>query len=212
MSFGFEIKFISGSRGKKLEFVLAVPDSSSKGMPLKAMLALPPGDQSLDEVMVFEPWLSHFVERGWLICSPIAPDGKLFFRDSERYLPTIMDQVESQLEIAGGKFFLVGISNGGISAFRVGTLNPERFHSITVIPGWPKPVDEQRLDVLTKIPINFLVGELDSRWRLKAEQFSDRISKLGGDSHLEIVPGGDHMVFRDLRARNIEQIIQRNVS
>jgi len=77
-----------------------------------------------------------------------------------------MGHIKSQVIPAGGKFYLFGISNGGISVFRVATLNPERFHSSTVLPGWP---DENRLDKVLDMPINYLVGEIDSHWRENSE-------------------------------------------
>ena len=77
-----------------------------------------------------------------------------------------MDHVESQVKLAGSKSYLFGVSNDGVSAFRMATLNPERFHSITIFPGWPKPADEKRFDSVSDIPINFQVGETDARWRI----------------------------------------------
>ena len=155
------------SRGKQLEYLLSMPEGTTPGSDYRVLLALPPGDQTRDLVKVYEPWLPYFQEHGWVVCSPVAPDGKLFFRGSERYLPQILDHVESRVKVSRGKFYLFGVSNGGISAFRVATLNPERFHSLTVLPGWPKPADEKRLDKILKLPRNFLVGEADTRWRNK---------------------------------------------
>ena len=83
------------------------------------LLALPPGDQTRAQLKVYEPWLSYFQEQGWVVCCPVTPDGKLFFRGSERFLPQIMDHVEAQLNLAGAEFYLFDVSNSGISAFRV---------------------------------------------------------------------------------------------
>jgi pimeloyl-ACP methyl ester carboxylesterase len=120
-----------------------------------------------------------------------------------------MDHIESQINLSAAKFYLLGVSNGGISAFRVATLNPERFHSVTVLPGWPKPADEKRLETLINVPINFLVGELDGRWRAKSELFVDKILSLGGDAKLEVIPGQGHMAFQTISAQRLIQIMQR---
>ena len=104
---------------------------------------------------------------------------------------------------------MFGVSNGGISAFRVATLHPERFHSITVLPGWPKPADEKRLANILNIPINFLVGEEDTCWRAKAEIFWAEIVELGGDATLEIIPGEGHMAFAKYPLDRLLEVIKR---
>jgi pimeloyl-ACP methyl ester carboxylesterase len=116
------------------------------------------------------------------------------------------------VKVAGSKFYLFGVSNGGISAFRVATLNPERFHSLTVLPGWPKPADEKRLDKILKLPINFLVGEADTRWRNKSEEFSRTISSMGGDVSFEVIAREGHMAFHVFPAQRLMQIILRNTN
>jgi len=97
---------------------------------------------------------------------------------------------------------LLGVSNGSLSAFRVATLNPERFHSITGLSGWPKPADENRLDTILHIPIHFLVGEMDSRWREKFEFFYDKISQMDGNASLEVIPGEGHMAFHPFQCKD----------
>jgi pimeloyl-ACP methyl ester carboxylesterase len=206
----FTFNTVLTSRGKQLQYLFSVPKDFKTGETYPTLLALPPGEQTRDLVMVYTSWLPTFQEKGWVVCSPVAPDGNLFFRGSERYLPQIMDHIEDQVNLAGGKFYLFGVSNGGISAFRVATLNPERFHSLTVLPGWPKPADEKRLDTLINMPVNFLVGELDGRWREKSKLFHDRIASMGGDSTLEVIPGEGHTAFHSIQVQRLLQIIQRN--
>ena len=210
MSNPFDFNTLITSRGKQLEYLISLPESREEGGTYPTLFALPPGDQNREMAMVYNHWLRYFQEQGWVVCCPVAPEGELFFRGSERYLPRIMEHIEYQVKLEGGKFYLFGVSNGGISAFRVATLNPERFHSITVLPGWPKPADDKRLDKLLNLPINFLVGEMDSRWREKSELFFNRISKMGGDSILELIPGEDHFAFHSFPVEKLIQVIQRN--
>jgi hypothetical protein len=68
----------------------------------------------------------------------------------------------------------------------------------------------KRLDKLLHVPINFLVGKFDDRWRKKAELFSSRIVGMGGDVNLEIIPGGDHFAFQCVQAQSLMQKILRN--
>ena len=198
------------ARGKQLEYLFSVPKMFEVGGAYPTLLALPPGDQTREMALVYEAWLPYFMQQGWVVCSPVAPGGELFFKGSERYLPQIMEDIESKVNPTGGKFYLFGISNGGISVFRVATLNPERFHSLTVLPGWPKPADENRLEKVLDKPINFLVGDSDSPWREKSELFYKKISQMGGDVWLEVIPGEGHMAFHSYPVQRLIQIIQRN--
>lgn len=144
-----------------------------------------------------------------MVC-PVTPDGKLFFQGSERYLPYLMDHIQNEIKLQGDKFYLLGVSNDGISAFRVATLHPECFHSITVMPGWPKPADQKRLEYIMNIPVNFVVGELDERWRAKSEEFSAKLSEMGCDTYLEIIPGEGHMGFHSYGLSELEKLLKRN--
>lgn len=196
-------------RGKAIEYMLHQPDHIDPDAGCPTILALPPGAQIGGDAHAYDSWFASITQKGWAICVPIAPDGKKFYQGSERYLPGLLDQVESQLKIAGDKFYLFGVSNGGISAFRIGTLSPQRFHSITVIPGWPKPVDEARLAAITHLPVNFIVGDQDPRWRAKSIEFHDRLIEMGGNSTLEIMPNQGHMVFQSYSVDQIINILTR---
>jgi hypothetical protein len=60
------------------------------------------------------------------------------------------------------------------------------------------------------MPINFLVGELDSCWREKSELFSSSITSMGGDATLEVIPGEGHTAFQTMQVQRLMQIIVRN--
>lgn len=201
--------FVTTPRGKKLEYLLSTPKNFHSGNSRPALLIFPPGEQTRELALVYQPWLPFFQGQGWVVVIPIAPDGNLFFRGSERYLPLLMDKVESEMSLYRGRFHLFGVSNDGISAFRVATLNPERFQSITVLPGWPKPADEKRLANILHIPLNFLVGEEDPPWRAKAETFWTKILEVGGEATLEIIPGEGHMAFATYPLEKLLEVITR---
>lgn len=206
----FSINTLTSPRGKHLEYLLSLPEEFKTNRAYPALLAIPPGEQTMELAQVYEPWMPYFQKQGWVVCFPTTPDGKLFFQGSERYLTLFMDHVESRVNVAGGKFYLFGVSNGGISAFRVATLNPDRFHSLTVLPGWPKPADVKRLANILALPVNFLVGETDSRWRKKSEKFSTMILSMGGDAMLEIIPGEGHMAFQVYPPERLMQVVVRD--
>lgn len=207
-----EFHTFSTSRGKELGYLLSMPHDFGLEKTYPALLALPPGEQTRGLAQVYEPWFPYLQEQGWIVCCPVVPDEKLFFQGAERYLPCFMDYFESQFHMTGEKYYLFGVSNGGISAFRIATLNPERFHSITVCPGWPKPADAKRLDAILELPVNFLVGDMDTRWRKKAEEFSRKILEMDGDAVLELIPGQGHMAFHTISAARLLQTFMRNVN
>ncbi|MEK6221148.1 MAG: hypothetical protein N2D54_02770 [Chloroflexota bacterium] len=105
---------------------------------------------------------------------------------------------------------MFGVSKGGISAFRIASLHPDLFHSLTVLPGWPKSADEKRLHKILGIAVNFLVGEKDSRWRKKSEYFSAHLTNLGGDVVLEIFPEAGHTAFQTFPLPHLMDLMIRH--
>lgn len=196
-------------RGKIIEYYLSIPQNSNDNQDARVILALPPGDQSKEAASVYDPWLSEITSSGWAVCTPTAPTGKLFFRGAETYIPGLMDEVTTFLRLPKVGFHIFGVSNGGVSAFRIATLNPERFKSLTVFPGWPKPADVARLDNLLHMPVSFIVGEDDIRWKSKSTHFHNKINNNGGDSVLEIVQNEGHMAFRNFPVKSLLRIIGR---
>jgi len=205
-----EYKILTTSRGKQLEYFLSLPEDFDLEKTCRTILAIPPGEQTRELEGAYSNWSDYFTKKGWVTVSPVAPDGKLFFQGSERYLPYLMDTLQKELKIFGDKFYLLGTSNGGISAFRVSTLYPERFHSITVMPGWPKPADENRLYKIIGIPVNFIVGEYDERWRAKSEEFTDTLTSMGGDVSYEVISSAGHMAFHAYPLDKLEELLLRN--
>ena len=209
MDLSSKYKFLTTPRGKKLEYLLSLPKDFDAAKTYHTILAIPPGDQTKEYVAAYESWFDYFAKQGWIVVSPVAPDGKLFFQGSERYLPYLMDQIQSEFKLDGDKFYLLGVSHGGNSSFRVGTLYPERFHSITVIPGWPKPADENRLENIVEVPVNFVVGEDDVRWRKKSEEFYETLKKMGGNVTLEYIPNEGHMAFQRYSFEKLKVLLLR---
>ena len=205
-----DYRTLTTPRGRQLEYFLNLPDNLDSQKEYRTLLALPPGDQTKSEAEAYMHWFEYFKKQAWAMVCPIAPDGKLFFQGSEQYLPYLMDHLQDELNLFGDKFYLLGVSNGGISAFRIATLHPNRFHSITVMPGWPKPADENRLNQITGMPVNFVVGEKDERWRKKSEEFTDALKKIGGDVYFEVVPAEGHMAFHRYPFDKLEKLILRN--
>ena len=119
----------------------------------------------------------------------------MYFEGSEALVPGLLDWVETWVRPEGGAVHLAGISNGGISAFRVAGENPERFASMVVFPGFPRSDDDRAaLEGLADIPVSMFVGEDDTGWVEPMSDAATRLRELGGEVVFEIVPGEGHII------------------
>ena len=186
------------SDGTTIEYTLVLPNEFEPGGTYPVLLALPPGGQGQQEVdaLLDRVWEDEARERGWIVVSPVAPDGALFFEGSERYVPEFLGIIEAAYPPEGGKFHLAGVSNGGLSAFRVVLNNPELFHSLLAAPGFPPtPGDAEKLDRLAgEIPVAMYVGENDTGWREQMEASQAELRRLGGEASLTVSSGDGHII------------------
>jgi pimeloyl-ACP methyl ester carboxylesterase len=181
--------------GNIIEYGLLRPAKFDPDRKYRVILALPPGGQDMPMVRLgVRGWLPYLAEREWIVVSPAAPAGRLYFAGGERVLPAFMDHVLENFPVDGEKFFLVGISNGGISAFRAAVLYPNRFRSVTVLPGYPTGADMDRLDRIKDLPVTMIVGGRDSGWLEKSQAAHAKLVSLGGNVRLEILPGENHFL------------------
>lgn len=180
-----------------LQYGVTLPDNFEAGQTYPILLALPPGPQTQEMVAVgFDNyWTSEASKRGWVVLSPIAPNGTLFFQGSEALIPEFLARTAAQYRPEGDKYHLAGVSNGGISAFRIALINPELFHSVMALPGFPRTDEEmQNLAALKDIPVAMFVGENDTSWVQRMEQTEETLAGLGGQVSLEIIPNEGHVI------------------
>lgn len=195
---------------KILEYALALPTGFDPAGPYPVLLAFPPGLQSRDMVAwgLSSYWLLEARRRGWVVVSPVASNGVLFFKGSETLIPEFLQQIAAQVTPEGGKFHLAGISNGGISSFRVALNNPDLFHSITVLPGFPPTdADIDKLAALKNIPVSMFVGQQDSVWVDKMKAAQTRLTELGGSATLDVVSGEGHVIQRLAGGRELFDLL-----
>ncbi len=181
--------------GTLLQFGVVLPDNFVAGETYPVLLAFPPGPQTKAMVEAgMGYWGAEGQARGWVVLSPIAPGGTLFFQGSEQYLPEFVQRIETLYPPEGGKLHVSGVSNGGISAFRIAILLPEKFASITAVPGFPQTTDFDQLNKLTDIPVTLYVGENDTSWVERMTATEAELQRLGGQVSLSIVPNEDHVI------------------
>lgn len=183
--------------GTTVEYALVLPASFEEGKGYPVLLALPPGPQtrSMVDAGLDGYWTQPAQARGWIVVSPIAPDGQLFFQGSEAVMPEFLRRVAATYPPENGRFHIAGISNGGLSAFRIALNHPDLFHSVLGIPGFPQTAaDFAKLDQIVDIPIFLIVGEEDTRWLEEMEKTAVAFEEMGGSVTFNIAAGEGHVV------------------
>ncbi len=90
---------------------------------------------------------------------------------------------------------MVGYSANGGGSFRVALAMPERFHSVTGVPGHPRSANlEELAPRLKDLKFQFLIGERDAGWMRPAERVHEQLQALGLDSRLEVIPDTGHAI------------------
>ncbi len=182
--------------GTRITYGLILPENFDPAEEYPVLLALPPGGQTIALMtsVAQETYLAQALDRGWVVITPAAPDGVLFFQGSEQHIPELLDQ-NSWIRPEGGRYHIAGVSNGGRSAFRIASLNPELFLSALVFPGYPTdPGDETSLADLAKIPVTMFVGADDPGWIAPMTATRDTLESLGGTVTLDIRAGEGHIM------------------
>jgi pimeloyl-ACP methyl ester carboxylesterase len=183
--------------GATIDYVTSVPDGFSIGDEAPLLLAFPPGGQDLDLTLslVEGTYAPESRRLGWVVISPAAPAGELFFQGSESLVPGFLDWVETWVRPEGDSPHVAGVSNGGISTFRYAALNPSRLQSLIAFPGFPRSDEDQAaLAQLVDVPIRLFVGGNDSGWIPPAQDAVARSTDLGGDAELTIFEGEGHVM------------------
>ncbi len=180
---------------KSIRYSIVTPDGFDPKRAAPVLLLMPPGTQDFQmmsaAMVMFDD--TTLKDKPWVIVCPEALDKSTFFTGSEAHMPALMADVESRVTVEGGKFHVVGISNGGISAFRIATNDPSKVASITTLPGYPHPSDAAKLDKLKSIPVRLHVGSDDSLpWVDGARQVEAELKRLKGDVRLNIAMTEGH--------------------
>ena len=198
--------------GTSIDWVLLVPPGRTKGTPGKVLFAFPPGGQDLDVTtkLVQTRWGPEALARGWVVASPAAPSTGLYYDDSSaKYVPELLDMVAKDYPPEGGKFDLGGVSNGGLSAFKAALSHPERFRSLTVLPGYsPDGGDDPNLTKIAKIGVAMFVGGNDSGWLEPSQQTQAVLQKLGDKVELHVVPNEGHII-QSLTSKDLFDAMER---
>lgn len=183
--------------GTTIDYVTVVPADFAAGDSVPVMLAMPPGQQDLDltQSVVERRYMAEALARGWVVVRPAAPDSLLYFDGSEALIPGFLAWMRTWVAPEGGSPHLVGVSNGGISAFRIAAGDPTSIQSLLVFPGFARS-DEDRaaLPLLADIPVRLFVDSEDMSWIPAMQEAHDILLNSGADVTLEIFAGEGHII------------------
>ncbi len=180
-----------------IEYAIVTPGGFYSQREYPILLALPPGEQTKEmvEVGLNVYWAEEAKTRGWIVISPVAPDGVLFFQGSESLIPDFLARTAEIYHPIGDKYYLAGVSNGGISAFRLALNSPQLFRSLLVLPGFPQSTeDKTNLVELVDIPVAMFVGEQDTAWLGAMQETETTLQAAGGNVTLNVLPGEGHIL------------------
>lgn len=135
-------------------------------------------------------WGEDAVQRGWIVVESPA-----FVSDAPvEKTRKLLDHIASVYNVEGGKFHVAGFSSNSAGAFHVAMAMPERFHSVTGLPGHPVTSNDADLAKLKGVIVSFIVGENDAIWLEEARAAHETLRLQGVETYLEVIPGGGHVL------------------
>ena len=181
--------------GTDVHYKIVLPKDYDPAKTYPAVLAFPPGSQTMDMVLttVLRNWQPEAERRGYIVVTPAAPLGRTFVREGAGVFPEFIEKLLAEYKIRGNKFYIAGMSNGGLSAFHIAASFPQYFWSITGFPGYLPDATPERMNALKGMCINMYGGELDTGWvsamekqaaEFRAQGFTVRMSVEKGQGHV----------------------------
>ena len=107
--------------GMRVNYRVVLPDGYDPARAYPAILAFTGGSQNERAVNTHLErfWTEQAEQRGYIVVSPAAPTGRLYFQGGDGIFPEFLDQMLNTYNIEDGKFHVAGASNGGLRAFHI---------------------------------------------------------------------------------------------
>jgi hypothetical protein len=135
-------------------------------------------------------WGEDSVERGWIV----VESPSFVVADPVEKTRKLLDHIQETYKLEGGKFHAAGFSSNSVGVFAVVMAMPERFHTVTGVPGYPLVENKSDLARLEGVTVNMIVGENDTAFLDPCRVVHNELRGLGIESYLEVVPGGGHVL------------------
>lgn len=185
--------------GTDLRYRVITPKDYDPAKEYPAVLAFPGGAQSMPMVdgVVARNWRLEAEKRGYIVVVPAAPAEGLFFQGGSKVFPAFIEKLLKDYKVRGGKFFIAGVSNGGVSAFYVASHYPKYFISVTGFPGYLPEATDAHVAALKGMCIHMYAGEKDSGW-VSTESDQAKVFRSKGYKVTFSVEQGEGHVMRTL--------------
>ncbi len=182
--------------GMTVHYKVALPQDYDPGKTYPAVLAFPPGSQTMDMVQftMMQNWWPQVDRRGYIVVVPEAPGGRMFVGEGARIFPEFLEKLLGEYKIRDRKFHIAGMSNGGRSAFHIAAMYPQYFLSVTGLPGYLPDATPERVQALAKLCIFMHVGELDSDWVARVQDQAEEFRGKGYMVHFTVEKGEGHVM------------------
>ena len=168
--------------GMKVNYKVILPNGYDPSRAYPTVLTFGGGSQDMTTVDrgAERFWRDEAERRGYIIVSPAAPAGRLFFQAGERIFPEFLQMILHDYKVQGGKLH--------IAAFY-----PQYFWSVTGFPGYLPEDSNSNIDGLKKVCVYMHVGELDDpAWLAIMKQNVAKFQQRGLKVHFTIEKGQPH--------------------
>jgi predicted peptidase len=183
--------------GMTVHYKVVLPKNYDASKAYPAILGFGGGPQTMNTVdsVISRNFRDEAEKRGYIVVVPAAPDGQLFFEGGEKIFPEFLKQILADYKIRDNKFHSAGVSNGGISAFHIASLNPQYFVSVTAFPGYLWENNAAHMQAISKMCINMFVGEEDPMgWQDLMKLQTDEMRAKGTSAHYTVEKGQPHRI------------------
>jgi predicted esterase len=132
------------------------------------------------------------VDRGWVVATPVSPNGRSFRGDNNRLIPLLIDALQKDERISKGRTLLAGISNGGMSALEIAAATPQDYAGIMAVPALvPRGLN---LRALADMPIYLRIGDQDEAgWQDRLDETATALRAAGAQVDAGLVFMSPHM-------------------
>ena len=176
-----------------VEYKVLLPPGYDASKTYPVVLVFTGGAQGIDaaENTLKADWQAEAEQRGYVVISPAAPDGELFFQEGDKVFPAFLDMIRKDYKVE--KIHVAGHSNGGLSAFHVAAKYPQYFSTVTGYPGLYQDNPEADYPAALKGLCLFMhAGDMDPEWRNAMTQEAKAMSAEGYRVQLTVWPNSTH--------------------
>jgi poly(3-hydroxybutyrate) depolymerase len=165
--------------GVKVQYRVITPPGYSPAKTYPVILVFTGGAQEWPGVQrtLDEDWKDEAAKRGYILISPAATDGHLYFESGDKIVPAFLEMIRKDYHAT--KLHVAGHSNGGLSAFHVAVMNPTWFTTVTGYPGLLDPEQMKLAPALKPMCLFMHAGDMDVGWPEAMGGEADALKKMG---------------------------------